>query len=586
MTEKGLAVIDRDSPSLAAIHDFRRARQQANLDAVIGNLLGRPSGLFSFDEVKHKLKGSISSGRQLEEVPLDAIIGSVGRYTDFNRQFLPRHDSDQLRWTSVKTAMESALGVPPIELYRVGKAYFVLDGNHRVSVLRRMGATQAQAYVTEVQTRVPLSPYDSPDDLILKAEYAEFLEHTKLDQQRPDADLRVTSPGRYAGIIEEIEAHRVALSAAGGPNVAFEAAAVSWYDTIYLPVIDSIRRQGILRDFPERTETDLYVWIAQHRAELEQQLGWNIAPEAVANDLVSQYSRAPRRVIARLGERLREAVTPSALVSGPPPGEWRRDRGAALAEARLSADLLVPISGEPAGWFALEQALVVARHEGGRIAGLLIVHTPAARESDEAQAVRDEFDRRCAEAEVHGNLAIEVGAVTDLICDRARWNDLVVVNLAYPPSATPVARLRNRFHALVQRCPRPILAVPQVVSPLSRALLAYDGSPKAQEALYVATYLALQWQIPLTVVTVIEGERGPDSPLDRARHYIESHSAAASYVEQSGPVADAILHTAAAHASDLILIGGYGFNALLEAVIGSTVDQVLREAKQPVLICR
>ena len=119
-----------------------------------------------------------------------------------------------MRWARVKTAIESPIGVPPIELYRIGNAYFVLDGNHRVSVLRRMGATQAQAYVTEVQTRVPLSPYDSPDDLILKAEYAEFLDRTKLDEQRPHADLRVTSPGRYAGIEEEIEAHRAALSAA------------------------------------------------------------------------------------------------------------------------------------------------------------------------------------------------------------------------------------------------------------------------------------------------------------------------------------------------------------------------------------
>ena len=579
-------MIDRESPSLSAIHDFRRARQQANLDAVIGNLIGRPSGLLSFDDVKHKLKGSISGGRRLAEVPLDAIVGSVGRYSDFNRQFRPRNDSDELRWTRVKAAMEGPLGVPPIELYRIGNAYFVLDGNHRVSVLRRMGATQAQAYVTEVQTRVPLSPYDSPDDLILKAEYAEFLDHTKLDEQRPQADLRVTSPGRYAGIEEEIAAHHANFAATQGHGESFEAAAANWYDTIYLPVIDSIRRQGILLDFPARTETDLYVWIAQHRAELEHALGWNIAPDAAASDLVNRHSRAPRRVIARLGERLWEAVTPGALISGPPPGEWRRDRGTALAEARLSADLLVPISGEPAGWFALEQALVVARHEGGRIAGLLIVHTPAARESAEAQAVRDEFDRRCAEAQVHGNLAIEVGGVTDLICDRARWNDMVVVNLAHPPSAAPVARLRNGFRALVQRCPRPILAVPHVVSPLSRALLAYDGSLKAQEALYVATYLVLQWQIPLTVITVIEGEHGPDSPLDHARQYIGSHGATASYVEEHGSVADVILRAAATHASDLILMGGYGFNPLLEAVIGSAVDQVLREAKQPVLICR
>jgi nucleotide-binding universal stress UspA family protein len=574
------------SSSLAAIHDFRRARQQANLDNIIGNLTGRHSTLFSFDDVRHQLKGSVSGGRRLEDVPLESIVGSVGRYTDFNRQFLPQNDSDEMRWSRVKAAVESPTGVPPIELYRIGNAYFVLDGNHRVSVLRRMGATHAQAYVTEVQTRVPLSPYDSPDDLILKAEYADFLDRTSLDEQRPTADLSVTSPGRYAGLLEEIAAHRAALAAEHGRDVSFEEAAASWYDTIYLPVIDIIRRQGILNDFPSRTETDLYVWVSQHRAELEQNLGWHIAPALAASDLARGGGQTARRVAARLGERLLDAVTPALLETGPPPGEWRRGRGVTLEQERLAADLLVPISGEPSGWFALDQALVVAGHEGGRIAGLHVVRTPDARESAEALAVRAEFDRRCAAAEVPGNLAIEAGTVTELICDRARWNDLVVVSLAYPPSAAPVARLRNGFRALVQRCPRPILAVPQVFTPLSSALLAYDGSPKGQEALYAATYLAIQWRIRLAVVAVIEGEHGPDTPLSRARQYLESHDVAADYIEESGRVAEAILRAAATRASDLILIGGYGVNPLVETVLGSTVDQVLRETNKPVLICR
>src|SRR5262249_53058613 len=192
---------------------------------------------------------------------------------------------------------------PPIELYRIGDAYFVLDGNHRVSVLRRIGATHAQAYVTEIQTRVPLSPHDSPDDLILKAEYANFLDRTRLDEQRPGVDLSLTSPGRYAGLEEEIGAHRAAMSAEQGRDVPFDQAAASWYDTIYLPVIDIIRRQGILEDFPQRTETDLYVWVSQHRAELEQQLGWHIGPAAAASDLANQRGQTARRVAARLGGR-------------------------------------------------------------------------------------------------------------------------------------------------------------------------------------------------------------------------------------------------------------------------------------------
>jgi nucleotide-binding universal stress UspA family protein len=579
-------VTNRASLTLAAVHDFRRARRQAALNDIIAGWTGRSTNLLSFEDVRHKLKAGVSGQRRLEDIPLDAIVGSVGRYADFNRQFLPLHDSDEDRWARVKTAMEGLSGVPPIEVYKLGNAYFVLDGNHRVSVARRAGNSHIQAYVTEVQSRVPVSPYDSPDDLILKSEYADFLQRTQLDEQRPSADLSVTVPGQYAALEQEIEARRAQLAAEQGGDVPFSAAAANWYDTIYLPLIELIRRQGILHDFPDRTETDLYVWLAQHRAVLARELGWDVTPAAAASDLANRRGETPRRVAVRFGERLRGAVTPGLLESGPPPGEWRRERGATLDEARLSADLLVPISGEPAGWFALDQALVVARREGGRIAGLHIVRTPAARASASALAVQAEFDRRCREAHVPGSLAIEAGPVTDLICDRARWNDLVVVNLNYPPSAAPVARLRNGFRALVQRCPRPIMAVPRIVSPLSRALLAYDGSPKAQEALYAATYLALQWQIPLVVVAVREAAQEADSPLDRARQYLESHGVAATYAAERGPVAEAILRAAAAHAADLILMGGYGFNPLLEAVIGSAVDQVLREAKQPILICR
>ena len=89
--------------SLAAIHDFRRARQRANLDNIIGNLTGRHSELLSFDEVRHQLKGSVSGTRRLEDVPLESIVGSVGRYSDFNRQFLPQKDSDEMRWSRVKS---------------------------------------------------------------------------------------------------------------------------------------------------------------------------------------------------------------------------------------------------------------------------------------------------------------------------------------------------------------------------------------------------------------------------------------------------------------------------------------------------
>jgi nucleotide-binding universal stress UspA family protein len=172
------------------------------------------------------------------------------------------------------------------------------------------------------------------------------------------------------------------------------------------------------------------------------------------------------------------------------------------------------------------------------------------------------------------------------ICARSRWADLVILGLAHPPAPQRVARLGSGFRTLIRRCPRPALAVPRAASALDRALLAYDGSPKAEEALFVATYLAGAWDIALAVVTVVETGRTTSEALERAREYLESHEVQAAFVRESGPVAEAILRTAEAQESNLIVMGGYGFSPVLEVVLGSAVDQVLREAGRPMLICR
>jgi nucleotide-binding universal stress UspA family protein len=182
--------------------------------------------------------------------------------------------------------------------------------------------------------------------------------------------------------------------------------------------------------------------------------------------------------------------------------------------------------------------------------------------------------------------AKSVGTVARQTCERTPWSDLVVADLAHPPGLQPIAKLGSRFRTLIRRCPRLVLAVvPGVFSELSRALLAYDGSPKAKEALFVATYLAGQWSIPLFVLTVLEGNCTGET-AKYAHEYLESHDVQATFLLERGPVGQVILDTAEAHESDLILMGGYGLNPVLEVVLGSAVDQVLRESCQPMLICR
>ena len=155
-----------------AAEDFRKARRRADMEQIIARLRGKSNDLLCYGDVREQVGVKDTSARTLRDIPLDAIIGSVGRCSDFTRTFLPRLDGDRERWARVELGASSLRGLPPIEVYQIGDAYFVQDGNHRVSIARQAGATSIQAYVIEVHTRVPLSPDTQPDDLILMAEYA------------------------------------------------------------------------------------------------------------------------------------------------------------------------------------------------------------------------------------------------------------------------------------------------------------------------------------------------------------------------------------------------------------------------------
>jgi len=570
---------------VSAKEDFRRARQKAALQEIMARLTGKSTTLLSYEEVARKLKVAGQASRGLQEIPLEAIVGSVGRYGDFTRDFLPRQDSDEQRWATVKAAVTDPhqSGLPPIEVYQIGDAYFVLDGNHRVSVARQLGVTHLEAYVIEIKTKVSLSPDDQPDDLIIKAEHARFLEETWLDQSRPDSDFTLTAPGSYAQLEQEIEIYQQALSAEAGREAAFAEAASRWFDDVYAPARLMIQEKGMLRDFPGRTEADLYLWIVRHRSELEEELGWPIRPEAAASDLATQFGPKP----GSTANRILNTLLPEALTSGPTPGEWRKEKLAERYTDRLFADVLVPLSGEESSWCALEQALILAKREEARLHGLHIIPSPDDVESEAALAVQARFNRHCAEAGLTGNLAIESGEIARKICDRAVLTDLVILNLAYPPSSQWLARLGSGFRTIISKCARPVLAVPGQASPLASALLAYDGSSKAKEALFVATYMAEMWKIPLAVLTVAEAGNTSAETQDHARAYLELHEVEAMFISIESPsVPEAILKTAEELVSDLVIMGGYRAHPVMEVMLGSSVDQVLRESKKPMLICQ
>ncbi|GJM41606.1 MAG: universal stress protein UspA [Ardenticatenaceae bacterium] len=563
-----------------AVEDFKRARRSAAMQQMMARLTGKSADLLAYDDVCQAVKSSDELKQGVYEIPLDAIVGSVGRYQDFTRAFWPKNDNAEERWVRVKTAVNDMVGMPPIDVYKVGEVYFVIDGNHRVSIARQLGSDSITARVTEVSLRVPLSADDDPDELICKARYAEFLERTNLDNLRPQADLLLTFCGQYHQLWDQIEAH-AALLAERGEEVSEETAVCRWYDEVYLPVLRHIQSQGIMRLFPERTNADMYILFSERRAELETELGWEIEPETAVSQLLNDEIERPKGIAGWL-----QSLVPPELVEGPAPGRWREFQET-RAKGRLFADYLVGIRGSDTDWLMLDELIRLAQRDNDRLLGLHVVPKEEQRKSTSVAEIRDRFLQTCADAGLVGEFAVEAGSVRETIVKRAAFADLVVLNLAHPPGPQPRERLGNRFSQLVQRCPRPILAVPSRAKiRMERTLLAYDGSAKADEALYVATYLASRWPLSLTVVTV-ETEHTSAEALERARAYLIGNGVNdANFVLHKMPIAEAVLETAVEYNIDYLIMGGFGFRPMMHLMLGSTVDTILRRFKHPMLICR
>jgi nucleotide-binding universal stress UspA family protein len=545
-----------------AIHDFQSARQKAGIQEVLARFTGKSTQLLSYEDVAEKLRLRARSERGVQHIPVDAIVGSVGRYTDFTRTFLPRSNEDRERWARVKAAfLEEGAGLPPIEVYKVGEVYFVIDGNHRVSIARQERLTTIEARVIEVRTDIPLTPDVQPDDLIIKAEYAEFLEDTHIMDRRPNVNLNVTIPGQYEKMMAQIYLQKFILVEDRKLNASLQDAVEDWYDNIYIPLAETIRDRGLLRWFPDRTITDLYIWIAENRSALEKELGWEIQSDIAATDLILERSVKSER------------------------GSWRKARTVTRYTEHLFADLLVPLSGDEESWDALEQAIIIAGHENAKLHGLHIVEKKSDVESPNSLGIKERFDRICKAANVNGILAIDSGDITQRIYERAVVTDLIVLKLMTPPS-TGISSLRSPIRTIIENASRPVIAVPSKATQFQRALLSYDGSDRSKEALFVATYLAEMWKTELIVFTAIDGKKVKEDVQDYVRQYLDIHELEAEYIIGEHGATDDLKKTAAERGADLLLMGSHGGSLLQQVFVGSALDYMLRESQIPLLICR
>jgi hypothetical protein len=273
--------------------DFESALRKSFWHTILHWFKKNNNSLLNFDEFRKEIPWEGQHDRGMQEIMLDDIVGSVGRYQDFDRSFLPRHFRSRDRWINIDKLHLKDISIPPIEVYKIGTVYFVKDGNHRVSVARERGQAYIEANVIEIESAIPIDASTNIDDLISKKEQLDFNKRTGIMALRPDASIKLTLPGGYDTLIEHIRVHGWFQGERHKRPIPWTEAVTHWYDKVYLPLIAIIRANQMLNEFPQRSEADLYLWIMDHLWYLRQDGVENITMEDAATHFVRKYSKKP-----------------------------------------------------------------------------------------------------------------------------------------------------------------------------------------------------------------------------------------------------------------------------------------------------
>jgi hypothetical protein len=278
-------------PGVDAQHDFLRARRQAMMGRLAARLRGEPDDVgivLPYDEVLEALGFVSERSLGLQVVPLDAIIGSVGRGRDFDRSFRPTSARVRSRWEQIAAAVRRGEALPPVSLNQIGELYFVEDGHHRVSVARALGHAEIDAYVTEVITRVGAEKTITLADLPLKGHERVFFERVPLAEEAR-AEIRLSDPWDYGRLAEGVEAWGFRLSQERGEHTDRQETAQRWLDTEYRPVVAMLRDADMIRGC---TETEAYMRVASERYRLLRTHRWD--EEVVQHVLEGERGRRRR----------------------------------------------------------------------------------------------------------------------------------------------------------------------------------------------------------------------------------------------------------------------------------------------------
>jgi hypothetical protein len=282
--------VDAFSEARSTFDRARRRRAYRRLAGMLGGTGGeRP--LLDFEEAERRLRPSARRYLGVRPIPLRQVVGTDSRGRDFDREFLPLRRELRQRWRRVEQAFPHG-DFPPVVVSKLGDAYFVIDGHHRVAIARQQGAELIDAEVTELRARWHLHADADPVELVHAEQYRIFMERSGLAVSRPDVCVSFSRPVGYLELLDHVRVHGYDLMLETGEALAPREIAADWYDRIYVPALDSLRSEGL---HPRWTTGDLFLCVSARRRELLAENGSTTFEDAARKVLEGDARRGRGR---------------------------------------------------------------------------------------------------------------------------------------------------------------------------------------------------------------------------------------------------------------------------------------------------
>lgn len=275
-------------------------------------------------------------------------------------------------------------------------------------------------------------------------------------------------------------------------------------------------------------------------------------------------------------------------------------------------NILIPLDGSEHSKAALDYAMWMTEKFGGTLLGQHIIDTISIEGTffhdisgslgfepylnfstkmrevleERGKAILDEFAERCQAKGLRSQTFLDMGIIANEICERSKIADLVVIGHRGLNEEFSTGLLGTTAESITRKCPRPVFVSTKRFKIIEKPLLAYDGSQRASAAMESAAEFCSLLQLPLTVLYVAKDEKTAEGVLQQAKSYLNSYSIDTRYEIGRGYPEQKIIEYLANLNHDLLFIGAYGHRRIIEMVLGSTTEYVLRNSPCPVFLNR